>query len=99
MMLLELAQQLGQFEQQAGVQPRRWPSKFEQRVRISQVRPLTWNRQRAVITLPQRQRIHTGYASTLENLEGLGEQRMKRMTDRHLVCRSTCTWCSLNCPS
>ena len=69
MVLLELAQQLGQFEQQPGVQPRRWLPKFQQRVRISQVRPLAWNRQRAVVTVTQRQRIHTGHASTLENFE------------------------------
>ena len=70
-----------------------------QRVRISQVRPLAWNRQRAVINVPKRQRVHTGHASTLENFEGLGEERMKGMTDRHLACRGACARCSLNCPS
>ena len=81
MVVVESAQQRCQFEQQTGIQPSRWLPKFEQRVRISQIRPLAWNRQRAVISVPQRQRIHTGYASTLENFEGFGEQRMKRMTN------------------
>jgi hypothetical protein len=75
----QLPQQRSEFQQQLGMQPRQWLPRREQWVRISEIRPLTCNGQRAVSRVTQRQRLGTGYALALDHFEGFADQRMKRV--------------------